>query len=251
MTGIQVVSWVKPKAVLSLASEPSYCLACCSPLDCSARTLQGEIHYYTSAFPAGTVAVLRKITSHYVSVVHCNHTAEYRYVGTVVPRIWTEAGGREARSPPHGKKVCQEYHSSQPEVSAALERTCAVPRLLDYHIIRGMETGSSLSSDEDGATEGCSATDACSSVSDLLQEPQPSTSTSQPGTSTSQPHGKRRAQKRKRMSANEKFQSALLEQQAKLIAALETATQIEQGLRERQVATQEKLVDLFSKYFNK
>ncbi|KAL3199964.1 hypothetical protein MRX96_043689 [Rhipicephalus microplus] len=62
MTGIQVVSWVKPKAVLSLASEPSYCLACCSPLDCSARTLQGEIHY-----------------------------------------------------------VCQEYHSSQPEVSAALE----------------------------------------------------------------------------------------------------------------------------------
>ncbi|XP_075746521.1 uncharacterized protein LOC119170446 isoform X7 [Rhipicephalus microplus] len=192
MTGIQVVSWVKPKAVLSLASEPSYCLACCSPLDCSARTLQGEIHY-----------------------------------------------------------VCQEYHSSQPEVSAALERTCAVPRLLDYHIIRGMETGSSLSSDEDGATEGCSATDACSSVSDLLQEPQPSTSTSQPGTSTSQPHGKRRAQKRKRMSANEKFQSALLEQQAKLIAALETATQIEQGLRERQVATQEKLVDLFSKYFNK
>ncbi|XP_075746522.1 uncharacterized protein LOC119170446 isoform X8 [Rhipicephalus microplus] len=30
-------------------------------------------------------------------------------------------------------KVCQEYHSSQPEVSAALERTCAVPRLLDYH----------------------------------------------------------------------------------------------------------------------
>ncbi|XP_075746525.1 uncharacterized protein LOC119170446 isoform X10 [Rhipicephalus microplus] len=75
MTGIQVVSWVKPKAVLSLASEPSYCLACCSPLDCSARTLQGEIHY-----------------------------------------------------------VCQEYHSSQPEVSAALERTCAVPRLLDYHV---------------------------------------------------------------------------------------------------------------------
>ncbi|XP_075746517.1 uncharacterized protein LOC119170446 isoform X5 [Rhipicephalus microplus] len=31
-------------------------------------------------------------------------------------------------------KVCQEYHSSQPEVSAALERTCAVPRLLDYHV---------------------------------------------------------------------------------------------------------------------
>lgn len=87
-------------------------------------------------------------------------------------------------------------------------------------------------------------TDACSSASDLQQEPQPSTS-------TSQPHGKRRAQKRKRMSANEKFQSALLEQQAKLIATLETATQIEQGLRERQVATQEKLVDLFSKYFNK
>nr|XP_037272987.1 myb/SANT-like DNA-binding domain-containing protein 1 [Rhipicephalus microplus] len=118
-------------------------------------------------------------------------------------------------------------------------------------IIWGMETGSSLSSDEDGATEGCSVTDACSSASDLQQEPQPSTSTSQSGTSTSQLHGKRRAQKRKRMSANENFQSALLEQQAKLIAALETATQIEQGLRERQVATQEKLVDLFSKYFNK
>ncbi|KAL3188933.1 hypothetical protein MRX96_003083 [Rhipicephalus microplus] len=130
-----------------------------------------------------------------------------------------------------------------------VQESCPSPRGNVDEVIRGMETGSSLSSDEDGATEGCSATDACSSASDLQQEPQPSTR--QPGTSTSQPHGKRRAQKRKRMSTNEKFQSALLEQQAKLIAALETATQIEQDLRERQVATQEKLVDLFSKYFNK
>ncbi|KAL1474116.1 hypothetical protein MTO96_038227, partial [Rhipicephalus appendiculatus] len=110
-------------------------------------------------------------------------------------------------------------------------------------IVLSMEMGSSLSSDEEGPTESSSVTEGCSSASEV-QEPQP-------GTSASKPRDQRRAQKRKRMSANEKFQSALLEQQGKLISALENATQVEQSLRERQVAAQEKLVDLFSKYFNK
>ncbi|KAL1480690.1 hypothetical protein MTO96_034684 [Rhipicephalus appendiculatus] len=115
--------------------------------------------------------------------------------------------------------------------------------VLPTPIVLSMEMGSSLSSDEEGPTESSSVTEGCSSASEV-QEPQP-------GTSTSKPRDQRRAQKRKRMSANEKFQSALLEQQGKLISALENATQVEQSLRERQVAAQEKLVDLFSKYFNK
>lgn len=119
-------------------------------------------------------------------------------------------------------------------------------RFFVFRIILSMETGSSHSSDEDKATESSSVTEGCSSASELQQEPQPGTSTS-----TSKPREQRRVQKRERMSTNEKFQNALLQQEEKLISALENATQVEQGLRERQVTAQEKLVDLFSKYFNK
>lgn len=62
---------------------------------------------------------------------------------------------------------------------------------------------------------------------------------------------KRRPAKRKRVSATETFRNTLLEQQSKLIAALEDATKSEQALRERQVKAQEKLVDLMSTFLNK
>ncbi|KAH7969800.1 hypothetical protein HPB52_021958 [Rhipicephalus sanguineus] len=62
---------------------------------------------------------------------------------------------------------------------------------------------------------------------------------------------KRRPAKRKRVSATETFRNTLLEQQSKLIAALEDATKADQVLRERQVKAQEKLVDLMSGFFNK
>ncbi|KAH7967687.1 hypothetical protein HPB52_001647 [Rhipicephalus sanguineus] len=62
---------------------------------------------------------------------------------------------------------------------------------------------------------------------------------------------KRRPAKRKRVSGTETFRNTLLEQQSKLIAALEDATKADQVLRERQVKAQEKLVDLMSGFFNK
>lgn len=61
----------------------------------------------------------------------------------------------------------------------------------------------------------------------------------------------RRPQERKRESASETFRNSLLVQQNKLIAMLEQATNADQALKERQVNTQEKLVDLLSQYFNK
>ncbi|KAH8022323.1 hypothetical protein HPB51_023376 [Rhipicephalus microplus] len=108
-----------------------------------------------------------------------------------------EARERTTGSAPSAWPFFIELHRSlgTPPINdrSLVQESCPSPRGNVDEIIRGMETGSSLSSDEDGATEGCSATDACSSASDLQQEPQPSTS-------TSQPHGKRRAHKRKRMS---------------------------------------------------
>ncbi|KAL1486380.1 hypothetical protein MTO96_031415, partial [Rhipicephalus appendiculatus] len=98
-----------------------------------------------------------------------------------------------------------------------VQESCPSPKGNIEEIVLSMETGMSLSSDEDGATESSSVTEGCSSASEVQQEPQP-------GTSTSKPREQHRAQKRKWMSANDKFQNALLEQQGKLISALENAT---------------------------
>ncbi|KAH6946772.1 hypothetical protein HPB50_015064 [Hyalomma asiaticum] len=70
-------------------------------------------------------------------------------------------------------------------------------------------------------------------------------------TTASKPQQQRRPQKRKRTTAAETFRSTLLEQQGRLISALEQAAKDDQALRERQVNAQEKLVDLLSQYFNK
>ncbi|KAH6931346.1 hypothetical protein HPB50_023911 [Hyalomma asiaticum] len=66
----------------------------------------------------------------------------------------------------------------------------------------------------------------------------------------SKPQQQRHPQKRKRTTAAETFRSTLLEQQGRLLSALEQAAKDHQALRERQVHAQEKLVDL-SQYFSK
>ncbi|KAH6930847.1 hypothetical protein HPB50_019831 [Hyalomma asiaticum] len=66
----------------------------------------------------------------------------------------------------------------------------------------------------------------------------------------SKPQQQRRPQKRKRTTVAETFRSTLLEQQGRLISALQQAAKDDQALRERQVNAQENLVDL-SQYFSK
>ncbi|KAL3192432.1 hypothetical protein MRX96_059073 [Rhipicephalus microplus] len=211
---------------------------------------------HESVVDAEILWTLKMVTAHYstAQVQVSSQTDEcIQQKSMCVPNRWKEAREKTTGSAPSAWPFFVELHRflGTPPINdrSLVQESCPSPRGNVDEIIRSISAGSSVSADENGATESCSSTDACSSASDLQQDPQPSTS--QAGTSTSQTQGNRRAQKRKRMSANEKFQSALLEQQANLIAALKNATQVEQGLHERQVATQEKLVDLFSKYFNK
>ncbi|XP_049520648.1 uncharacterized protein LOC125944321 [Dermacentor silvarum] len=70
-----------------------------------------------------------------------------------------------------------------------------------------------------------------------------------PGPSSTVPV--RKTGKRKRTSANENFQNALLEQNERLIRALEAATAEENVLRERQMNIQEKLVELIDAFLKK
>ncbi|KAH6919458.1 hypothetical protein HPB50_029550 [Hyalomma asiaticum] len=97
-------------------------------------------------------------------------------------------------------------------------------------IISSMESSTSTSAEEEIAEEAPSDS----------QEP-----------TASKPQQQRRPQKRKRTTAAETFRRTLLEQQGRLISALEQAAKDDQALRERQVNAQEKLVDLLSQYFSK
>ncbi|KAH6919723.1 hypothetical protein HPB50_029289 [Hyalomma asiaticum] len=101
-------------------------------------------------------------------------------------------------------------------------------RVYDAIVISSMESNTSASAED--------ITEEAPSDS---QEPTPS-----------KPQQQRHPQKRKRTTAAETFRSTLLEQQGRLLSALEQAAKDHQALRERQVHAQEKLVDL-SQYFSK
>nr|XP_037277517.1 uncharacterized protein LOC119170446 [Rhipicephalus microplus] len=134
MTGIQVVSWVKPKAVLSLASEWSSW--CQQDLGAPTRLLWPVCRGHGRRVSASLgLLEVRGVTltcsGHSLHPLpagrpeHEDSSPLSRRTALPVVHLWIALPGH--------CKVCQEYHSSQPEVSAALERTCAVPRLLDYH----------------------------------------------------------------------------------------------------------------------
>lgn len=111
-----------------------------------------------------------------------------------------------------------------------------------FQIISSMETGTSADEQTDMPEPSKASQEhaTAQSVPEAKNVPEAQSTLQQ----------KRRPAKRKRVSATEMFHNTLLEQQSKLIAALEDATKFEQVLRERQVNVQ-KLMDLMSQFFNK